>query len=98
MEISGISGWNRRRPSDKLGLSLARQLLECRQRRGETQQQFAWRFHVSVQTYARWEKYGPPRHRVIRHAIREKLDNLLDRFRSRGRHAKKEKSKPVDAG
>jgi transcriptional regulator with XRE-family HTH domain len=89
-----ISQWKQQRPSDRLGLSLAQRLLKMRQLHGATQKQFAYRLGIGLKTYARWEKHGPPRHRLIR----DRLYNFLDNMRIRDRRAKKEKSAAGDAG
>jgi hypothetical protein len=40
--------------------TLSDRLCETRLHLGETQAEFAWHFGISVGTYARWEKRGPP--------------------------------------
>ena len=87
-----ISTWKTRRPQDHDGLRLANYMFRVRHLRGETQQNFAHRFEVTIGTYARWEKYGPPRNRMLRAGIRAKLHNMDN---SQLYHGVKGKPKPT---
>jgi hypothetical protein len=58
------------------GEALAKGLLECRYKFGETQTDFAKRFDISAFTYLRWEKYGPPNTSAHRQFVRMMLEKL----------------------
>jgi hypothetical protein len=76
------------RKTDAEGEQLGNALLACRGVFGETQEQFSKRFDISVFTYLRWEKYGPPKTRAHRQFIRMMLEKL---------HAQKKRSAAKNA-
>lgn len=68
------------RKQNNEGLVLAGRIKALRKLYGESQQEHAFRYDVSFDTYGRWERWGPPNTAAHRGYVRERLRVLRHRF------------------